>query len=143
MVRRFTRAVQAAEILGAVAAAAVLAILFLPRLTGGGNAASQVIEQPNLNVAVVPAADSAGFFIALHEGLFARAACTLPSSRRSVPRRSSTPRRLTNRKTGSISPAATMSATSRRSSTTTGASGPPRPAAPRSPPTWTSSPKAR
>ena len=71
MVRRFTRAVQAAEILGAVAAAAVLAILFLPRLTGGGNAASQVIEQPNLNVAVVPAADSAGFFIALHEGLFA------------------------------------------------------------------------
>ena len=30
-----------------------------------------VIEQPDLNVAVVPAADSAGFFVALHEGLFA------------------------------------------------------------------------
>ena len=71
MVRRFTRAVRAAEILGAVAAAAVLAILFLPRLTGGGNAAQPGVEQPNLNVAVVPAADSAGFFVALHEGLFA------------------------------------------------------------------------
>ena len=69
MVRRFTRAVRAAELAGAVAAAAVLAILFLPRLTGGGNAAP-VVEQPDLNVAVVPAADSAGFFVALHEGLF-------------------------------------------------------------------------
>ena len=69
MVRRFTRAVRAVEIAGAVAAAAVLAILFLPRLTGGGNAAP-VVEQPDLNVAVVPAADSAGFFVALHEGLF-------------------------------------------------------------------------
>jgi NitT/TauT family transport system substrate-binding protein len=29
-----------------------------------------VIEQSDLNVAVVPAADSAGFFVALHEGLF-------------------------------------------------------------------------
>src|SRR6516164_6866868 len=71
MARRFTRAVRAAEILGAVAAAAVLAILLLPRLTGGVDAAPSVIEQPNLNVAVVPAADSAGFFVALHEGLFA------------------------------------------------------------------------
>jgi NitT/TauT family transport system substrate-binding protein len=71
MVRRFTRAVRAAEVIGAVAAAAVLAILFLPRLTGGGDAAPPVIEQPDLNVAVVPAADSAGFFVALHEGLFA------------------------------------------------------------------------
>jgi NitT/TauT family transport system substrate-binding protein len=70
MVRRFTRAVRVAEILGAVAAVAVLAILFLPRLAGSGDAASHVIEQPDLNVAVVPAADSAGFFVALHEGLF-------------------------------------------------------------------------
>ena len=69
MVRRFTRAVRVAEIAGAVAVVAVLAILFLPRLTGGGNAAPAV-EQPDLNVAVVPAADSAGFFVALHEGLF-------------------------------------------------------------------------
>jgi len=78
MVRRFTRAVRVAEILGAVAAVAVLAILFLPRFTGGflprsadGEATPPVIEQPDLNVAVVPAVDSAGFFVALHEGLFA------------------------------------------------------------------------
>ncbi len=70
MPRRFTRAVRAAEIVGAVAALAILAILFLPRLTGGGNAAPPAIEQPDLNVAVVPAVDSAGFFVALHEGLF-------------------------------------------------------------------------
>ena len=71
MARRFTRAVRAAEILGAVATIAVLAMLFLPRITGGGDAAPPVIEQPDLNVAVVPAADSAGFFVALHKGLFA------------------------------------------------------------------------
>ena len=71
MVRSFVRAVRVAEIFGAVAAVAVLAILFLPRFTGGGQAAAPAIEQPDLNVAVVPAADSAGFFVALHEGLFA------------------------------------------------------------------------
>ena len=71
MVRRFTRVVRVAEIVGGVAAVAVLAMLFLPRLTGGGNAAPAVIEQPDLNVAVVPAGDSAGFFVALHKGLFA------------------------------------------------------------------------
>ena len=43
----------------------------MPRFTGGGNAAALLVEQPGLNVAVVPAADSAGFFVALHEGLFA------------------------------------------------------------------------
>jgi len=71
MIRRFTRAVRTAEIFGIAAAVAVLAILFLPRLTGGGDAAPSVVEQPDLNVAVVPAVDSAGFFVALHEGLFA------------------------------------------------------------------------
>jgi NitT/TauT family transport system substrate-binding protein len=71
MVRRFTRAVRVAEMSGAALVVAVLAILFLPRFAGGGNAAPAVIEQPDLNVAVVPAADSAGFFVALHEGLFA------------------------------------------------------------------------
>jgi NitT/TauT family transport system substrate-binding protein len=71
MVRRFTRTVRAVEMLGAVVAVAVLAILFLPRLVGGGDAAPAAIEQPDLNVAVVPAADSAGFFVALHQGLFA------------------------------------------------------------------------
>ena len=71
MIRKFTRAVRVAEIIGIAAAVAVLAILFLPRLTGGGDADPPVIEQPDLNVAVVPAVDSAGFFVALHEGLFA------------------------------------------------------------------------
>jgi NitT/TauT family transport system substrate-binding protein len=72
MIRRFTRAVRVVEIIGVAAAVAVLAILLVPRLTGGGDAAaSPVLEQPDLNVAVVPAVDSAGFFVALHEGLFA------------------------------------------------------------------------
>jgi NitT/TauT family transport system substrate-binding protein len=71
MPRRFTQAIRVAEALGAVVAVAVLAILFLPRFTGGGSAASPGVEQQDLNVAVVPAVDSAGFFVALHEGLFA------------------------------------------------------------------------
>jgi len=71
MARRFTRAIRVVEIFGAVAAIMVLAILFLPRFAGGGDAAPAVIEQPDVNVAVVPAVDSAGFFVALHEGLFA------------------------------------------------------------------------
>jgi len=71
MARRFTRAVRVAEVLGGVAAVVVLAILFLPRLAGGGNAAPRVSDQADLNVAVVPAVDSAGFFVALHQGLFA------------------------------------------------------------------------
>src|ERR1700683_475113 len=71
MPRRFMRAVRGAEIAGAVLAVAVLAILFLPRLTGGGDAAPSVIRHPDLNVGGVPAVDSAGFFVALHEGLFA------------------------------------------------------------------------
>jgi NitT/TauT family transport system substrate-binding protein len=71
MARRSRWAVRAAEMAGAIAAVVVLAILFLPKLAGGGNAAPAVIEQPDLNVAVVPAVDSAGFFVALHDGLFA------------------------------------------------------------------------
>jgi len=71
MPRRFTRAVRVAEVLGAIVAVAILAILFLPRLAGGGNAAPPVKDQTDLNVAVVPAVDSAGFFVALHQGLFA------------------------------------------------------------------------
>src|SRR2546429_5788827 len=71
MPRRFTRAVRVAEIAGAIAAVVVLAILFVPRLSSGGTAATPGVEQPGLNVAVVPAVDSAGFFVALHQGLFA------------------------------------------------------------------------
>jgi NitT/TauT family transport system substrate-binding protein len=70
MARRFTRAVRGIEIVGAAVAVAVLAILFVPKFTTGGNADPSVIDQPDLNVAVVPAVDSAGFFVALHEGLF-------------------------------------------------------------------------
>src|ERR1700745_323804 len=70
MPRRFTRAVRVAEIAGAIAAVVVLAILFVPRLSSGGDAATPGIEEPDLNVGVVPAVDSAGFFVALHEGLF-------------------------------------------------------------------------
>ena len=36
-----------------------------------GSAASGPLEKTTLNVAVVPAVDSAGFFVALHQGLFA------------------------------------------------------------------------
>jgi NitT/TauT family transport system substrate-binding protein len=56
--------------------AAAAAILTLT-VTGCGNALqpaahaqTQSVEKPNLNVAVVPAVDSAGFFIALYDGLF-------------------------------------------------------------------------
>jgi NitT/TauT family transport system substrate-binding protein len=76
MARRFTQVLRKAEIPGAAVVLVILAIFFLaifflPRFAGGGNAAQPDIEQPDLNVAVVPAADSAGFFVALHEGLFA------------------------------------------------------------------------
>jgi NitT/TauT family transport system substrate-binding protein len=71
MARRFTRVVRGVEVVGAIVAVAVLAILFLPKLTAGGDAAPPVIGEPDLNVAVVPAVDSAGFFVALHQGLFA------------------------------------------------------------------------
>src|SRR6476469_10421999 len=77
MPRRFTRAVRVAEIAGAIAAVVVLAILFVPRLASGGNAATPGIEQPDVNVAVVPAVDSAGFFVALHQGLFAARGLTI------------------------------------------------------------------
>src|SRR5579862_7932796 len=71
MARRFARAIRGAELVGAAVAVAVLAILFVPRFTGGGDAAQSVMEDPDVNVAVVPAVDSAGFFVALHQGLFA------------------------------------------------------------------------
>ena len=38
--------------------------------SGGGAAASSGLEKPDLNVAVVPSLDSAGFFVALYQGLF-------------------------------------------------------------------------
>jgi NitT/TauT family transport system substrate-binding protein len=56
-----------------VLAAIVLVAIFLP--SGGGSAApaqAGPAEQPDPTVAVVPAVDSAGFFVALYEGLFTR-----------------------------------------------------------------------
>jgi len=38
--------------------------------SGGGAAHAASVEKPDLTVAVVPAVDSAGFFVALHDGLF-------------------------------------------------------------------------
>jgi NitT/TauT family transport system substrate-binding protein len=46
-------------------------LVFAAGCSGGGSAAAPPgVEKPNLNVAVVPALDSAGFFVALYEGLF-------------------------------------------------------------------------
>src|SRR5262252_3036022 len=70
MPRRFNRAVRVAQIGGAAVAIIVLAILFVPHGSGGGDPARADVEQPDVTVAVVPAADSAGFFVALHQGLF-------------------------------------------------------------------------
>jgi len=70
MPRRFNRAIRAAQIGGAAVAIIVLAILFVPHGSGGGDPARADVEQPDVTVAVVPAADSAGFFVALHQGLF-------------------------------------------------------------------------
>lgn len=70
MPRRFNQAVRAAQIAGAAVAIVVLAVLFMPRGSGGGDPARADVEQPDVIVAVVPAADSAGFFVALHQGLF-------------------------------------------------------------------------
>ena len=64
------------RILGAAAvvlAAVVLVAIFVPSGRGSGAPARAAPPgQPDPAVAVVPAADPAGFFIALYEGLFAR-----------------------------------------------------------------------
>ena len=45
--------------------------------SGKGAASAPALEKPDLNVAVVPAMDSAGFFVALHEGLFKKQGLTV------------------------------------------------------------------
>jgi NitT/TauT family transport system substrate-binding protein len=45
--------------------------------TAPGSGASGALEKTTLNVAVVPAVDSAGFFVALHDGLFTRQGLTI------------------------------------------------------------------
>jgi len=53
-----------------VTAAALALALVAGCSSGGGAAAPSSVEKPDLNVAVVPALDSAGFFVALYQGLF-------------------------------------------------------------------------
>ena len=58
---------------GVALLATVVTLLFAAGCSGSGNsAATPNVEKPDLTVAVVPALDSAGFFIALYEGLFAK-----------------------------------------------------------------------
>ena len=69
----------------ALAATAALAAGCSSSSSGSGNASLQAslptnfgpAEKSVLNVAVVPAMDSAGFFVALHDGLFAREGLTV------------------------------------------------------------------
>ncbi len=57
---------------GAALLAAAMTLVFAAGCSGSGNSAgtNAAIEKPDLNVAVVPALDDAGFFVALYEGLF-------------------------------------------------------------------------
>jgi NitT/TauT family transport system substrate-binding protein len=64
--------------------APITAILLLLAVTGCGgalggtsSAATGGLEKTTLNVAVVPAVDSAGFFVALHQGLFEQHGLTI------------------------------------------------------------------
>jgi NitT/TauT family transport system substrate-binding protein len=52
---------------------AAAALLFAAGCSGGGGTPTRSpgLEKPDLTVAVVPTTDSAGFYVALHEGLFA------------------------------------------------------------------------
>jgi NitT/TauT family transport system substrate-binding protein len=69
----------------ALAATAALAAGCSSSSSGSGNASLEAslptnfgpAEKTTLNVAVVPAMDSAGFFIAMHDGLFAREGLTI------------------------------------------------------------------
>jgi NitT/TauT family transport system substrate-binding protein len=58
---------------GAALLAAAAMLVLASGCSGGASAgAPPGVEKPDLNVAVVPALDSAGFFIALYQGLFAK-----------------------------------------------------------------------
>ena len=63
----------ARRVRGAALLTAAATLVFASGCSGGGSAGSpSSVEKPDLNVAVVPALDSAGFFVALYEGLFAK-----------------------------------------------------------------------
>jgi NitT/TauT family transport system substrate-binding protein len=58
---------------GAALLTAAATLVFASGCSGSGSAAPvSGVEKPDLNVAVVPALDSAGFFVALYDGLFAK-----------------------------------------------------------------------
>jgi NitT/TauT family transport system substrate-binding protein len=65
--------VRRVRIVALLIAAATLAFASGCSSSGSSGAAPPTVEKPDLNVAVVPALDSAGFFVALYEGLFAKA----------------------------------------------------------------------
>src|SRR5215472_19122890 len=61
------------RVLAPVTAMALLAATGCAGLSGEpSSAAGGQLEKTTLNVAIVPAVDSAGFFVALHQGLFAQ-----------------------------------------------------------------------
>jgi len=67
-----------ARVLAPVTAMALLAATGCAGVSGAASsAASGHLEKTTLSVAVVPAVDSAGFFVALHEGLFAAKGLTI------------------------------------------------------------------
>lgn len=79
------------RILAPPLAIALLAIAGCAGLnTAAGSTSPTGLEKTTLNVAVVPAVDSAGFFVALHEGLFKKYGLTINytpsvSSEKSIP----------------------------------------------------------
>jgi NitT/TauT family transport system substrate-binding protein len=63
----------ARRVRGAALLTAAATLVFATGCSGNGSAGSPPsVEKPDLNVAVVPALDSAGFFVALYDGLFTK-----------------------------------------------------------------------
>jgi len=61
----------ARRVRGAALLVTAATLVFASGCAGSGSAAAPAaVEKPDLNVAVVPALDSAGFFVALYDGLF-------------------------------------------------------------------------
>src|SRR5215469_3442551 len=68
------------RVLSPAAALVLLSVAGCGGLLGAGASEAPGVgdlEQTTLNVGVVPAVDSAGFFVALHEGLFAKQGLTI------------------------------------------------------------------
>jgi len=65
------------RVLAPVMAMALLALAGCGGVLGTSASAAGGLEKTTLNVAVVPAVDSAGFFVALHEGLFTQHGLTI------------------------------------------------------------------